>query len=86
MILEDLIRRVDGFPKELTDILTHIVVSHHGLEEWGVPKKPMFPEAIIVHHLDNLDSKVKGVREHMRTTWRTNAGRDYHRLYEANIL
>jgi len=83
MILEDLIRRVDGFPKELTDILTHIVVSHHGLEEWGSPKKPMFPEAIIVHHLDNLDSKVKGVREHMKDNMADERWSDYHRLYEA---
>lgn len=83
MILEDLIRRIDGFPQDLTDILTHIVVSHHGLEEWGSPKKPMFPEAIIVHHLDNLDSKVMGVREHMKDNMADERWSDYHRLYEA---
>ncbi len=83
MILEDLIRRVEGFPKELTDILTHIVVSHHGLEEWGSPKKPMFPEAIIIHHLDNLDAKVKGVKEHMKDNMADERWSEYHRLYEA---
>lgn len=83
MILEDMTRRVEGFPGELTDILTHIVVSHHGLEEWGSPKKPMFPEAIIVHHLDNLDSKVMGVREHMRDSMADERWSEYHRLYEA---
>ncbi len=83
MILEDLIRRTDGFPQELTDILTHIIVSHHGLEEWGSPKKPMFPEALIVHHLDNLDSKVMGVKEHMRDNMVDERWSEYHRLYEA---
>jgi 3'-5' exoribonuclease len=83
MILEDLIQRIDGFPRELTDILTHIIVSHHGLEEWGSPKKPMFPEALIVHHLDNLDSKVMGVKEHMRDHMADDRWSDYHRLFEA---
>jgi 3'-5' exoribonuclease len=85
MILEDLIGRIDGFPQELTDILTHIIISHHGLEEWGSPKKPMFPEALIVHHLDNLDSKVMGVREHMRDNMADDRWSEYHRLYEAKF-
>lgn len=86
MIVEELIGRIDGFPQELTDILTHIVISHHGLEEWGSPKKPMFPEALIVHHLDNLDSKVMGVREHMRDNMADNRWSEYHRLYEAKFF
>lgn len=86
MIVEDLIGRIDGFPQELTDILTHIVISHHGLEEWGSPKKPMFPEALIVHHLDNLDSKVMGVREHMRDNMADDRWSEYHRLYEAKFF
>lgn len=85
MILEDVIARIDGFPEELTDILTHIIISHHGLEEWGSPKKPMFPEALIVHHLDNLDSKVMGVREHMRDNMVDDRWSEYHRLYEAKF-
>lgn len=86
MILEDLIGRIDGFPQKLTDILTHIIISHHGLEEWGSPKKPMFPEALIVHHLDNLDSKVMGVREHMRDNMADDRWSEYHRLYEAKFF
>ncbi|MCK9226879.1 MAG: HD domain-containing protein [Syntrophorhabdaceae bacterium] len=85
MLLEDLIGRIDGFPQGLTDILTHIIISHHGLEEWGSPKKPMFPEALIVHHLDNLDSKVMGVREHMRDNMIDDRWSGYHRLYEAKF-
>ncbi len=85
MLLEDLIRRVEGFPASLTDILTHIIVSHHGLEEWGSPKKPMFAEALVVHYLDNLDSKVMGVREHMKDNMADDRWTEYHRLYEAKF-
>lgn len=86
MILEGLVRRVDGFPDALTDILTHIIVSHHGLEEWGSPKKPMFAEALMVHYLDNLDSKVMGVREHMKDNMADERWSEYHRLYEAKFF
>lgn len=38
--------------------LMHVLAAHHGLVEWGSPVKPSTIEAILVHHLDNLDSKV----------------------------
>ncbi|NDC22572.1 MAG: HD domain-containing protein [Proteobacteria bacterium] len=38
--------------------LMHIVASHHGRIDWGSPVKPATLEAILVHHLDNLDSKM----------------------------
>jgi 3'-5' exoribonuclease len=52
--------RVTGqpFPKELTLRLKHMILSHHGTYEFGSPRLPMTPEAIALHHLDNLDAKV----------------------------
>lgn len=38
--------------------LEHIIVSHQRLPEWGSPKPPMTPEALIVHHADDLDAKM----------------------------
>ena len=38
--------------------LEHIIVAHQRLPEWGSPKPPMTPEALIVHHADDLDAKV----------------------------
>jgi len=38
--------------------LMHILAAHHGKIEWGSPVKPSSLEAILVHHLDNLDSKM----------------------------
>lgn len=37
--------------------LEHIVLSHQRLPEWGSPKPPMTPEALIVHYADDLDAK-----------------------------
>jgi 3'-5' exoribonuclease len=39
--------------------LEHIIVSHQRLPEWGAPKQPMIPEALIVHHADDLDAKLQ---------------------------
>ena len=39
--------------------LEHLIVSHQRLPEWGSPKPPMTPEALIVHHADDLDAKLQ---------------------------
>lgn len=39
-------------------LLQHLVLSHHGKEEWGSPKKPMLREAEILHYIDNIDAKM----------------------------
>lgn len=39
-------------------VLQHLVLSHHGKEEWGSPKKPMIQEAEMLHYIDNIDAKM----------------------------
>lgn len=85
MIFEDLIREIKDFPTHIADALSHIIVSHHGVEEWGSPKKPMFIEALIVHYLDNLDAKVMGVKEYMKDNMEDERWSEYHRLYESKF-
>ncbi|MGD2108672.1 MAG: HD domain-containing protein [Phycisphaerae bacterium] len=46
------------FPSALLWAVQHIVLSHHGSYEFGSPRLPAFPEAIVIHYLDNLDAKV----------------------------
>ena len=48
----------EPFPDELRLRLEHMIVSHHGAYEFGSPKLPMTPEAVALHHLDNLDAKI----------------------------
>lgn len=57
--LPDAERRLGSkFPVETLLRIKHMLVSHHGTYEFGSPKLPMTPEAIALHHLDNLDAKV----------------------------
>ncbi len=53
---------VPGFPPRLRTLVEHLIVSHHGELEYGSPKVPLFPEALLLHHLDNLDSKMECMR------------------------
>ena len=46
------------FPAEIKSVLQHIILAHHGQYEFGSPKLPAVPEAIAIHHLDNLDAKL----------------------------
>jgi 3'-5' exoribonuclease len=62
-MLHDKVRQVpdltgEPFPPALLLRLEHMILSHHGSYEFGSPKLPMTPEAIALHHLDNLDAKV----------------------------
>ncbi len=48
----------EKFPEEAALRLKHMIASHHGTYEFGSPKLPMTPEAVALHHLDNLDAKI----------------------------
>ncbi len=52
------------FPAELKTLVEHLIISHHGQYEFGSPKLPMFPEALMLHYLDDLDSKMESMRAH----------------------
>jgi 3'-5' exoribonuclease len=61
-MLHEKIARVPGFPAELKILLEHMIISHHGQYEFGSPKLPMFPEALMLHYMDDLDSKMESMR------------------------
>ncbi len=50
--------KIKKFPKELLQKLEHIILSHQGRFEWQSPKQPAFPEAMLVHMIDNMDAKM----------------------------
>ncbi|MHB9111652.1 MAG: 3'-5' exoribonuclease YhaM family protein [Thermoleophilia bacterium] len=62
-LVEDHIREMGGLPKDKELDLLHAIISHHGELEWGAPKRPRSAEALVLHHIDNLDAKVKGFLE-----------------------
>src|SRR3954452_3999745 len=63
-MLQAKIAQMPHFPDELKTLLEHLIISHHGEYEFGSPKLPMFPEALMLHYLDDLDSKMESMRAH----------------------
>jgi 3'-5' exoribonuclease len=61
-LVEEKARAIPGFPPKLKLLVEHLILSHHGQLEFGSPKVPLFAEAVLLHHLDNLDSKMEAVR------------------------
>jgi len=61
-MLQAKIALIPQFPAEMKTLLEHLVISHHGQYEFGSPKLPMFPEALMLHYLDDLDSKMESMR------------------------
>lgn len=58
-LLHEKLQRFPDFPPKLRVLVEHMIVSHHGELEFGSPKVPLFPEALLLHQLDNLDSKME---------------------------
>ncbi len=48
----------EPIPRNLIDVLQHIILSHHGTPEFGAVKTPATPEAIAVHVIENFDAKM----------------------------
>ena len=45
----------------------HIILSHHGESQFGAPVRPLTREALLVHHIDNLDAKLKIIDEALQS-------------------
>jgi 3'-5' exoribonuclease len=58
--------QLPDFPPKLRALLEHMIISHHGELEFGSPKVPVFPEALLLHHLDNIDSKMDAMRSALK--------------------
>lgn len=82
-MVQEKIAAIPGFPSELAMLLKHMILSHHGQYEFGSPKRPKTIEATILNYLDDLDSKINGIRTHIRKESANNSRwTAYHRLYD----
>lgn len=72
-MIADKLRDMADFPPRLRSLVEHMIISHHGLLEYGSPKTPVFPEAMLLHYLDDMDSKMECMR-HLIETDRQMAG------------
>ena len=72
-MIGDKLRDIPDFPPRLRSLVEHMIISHHGQLEYGSPKTPVFPEAMMLHYLDDMDSKMECMR-HLVETDRQMAG------------
>jgi 3'-5' exoribonuclease len=61
-MVEEKLRALPEFPVRLRSLVEHMIISHHGQLEFGSPKVPVFPEALLLHYLDDMDSKMECMR------------------------
>lgn len=54
-----------GFPPQDLRRLVHLIASHHGTHEWGAPVLPKSLEAVLLHQIDLMDSRVQGFLDHV---------------------
>jgi 3'-5' exoribonuclease len=71
-LVREKIRAIPDFPAPLAVLLEHLILSHHGTHEFGSPALPQTREAVALHFLDDMDSKMAA----MRTTLESPAGND----------
>ncbi len=81
-MIEDHVRAIPGFPAELSMMIKHLLLSHHGQYDFGSPKRPQFLEAVILNFIDDLDSKINAVQLHVDKEPLSQGWTSYHRLFD----
>ena len=79
-IIDEKMKLIKDFPEEQAVLLKHLVVSHHGVKEFGSPELPKTVEAVLLNHIDEIDSKVKGIREFMASEDPNASWTSFHKL------
>lgn len=67
MMVEAAAAKIAGLSPELRQHLMHLLLSHHGKGEWGSPVNPCTLEAVLLHQIDLLDSRVQGFIDHVNS-------------------
>ncbi len=61
-MLREKLQTIAPFPEKLRVLVEHMILSHHGKYEFGSPKLPMTPEALLLNTLDDLEAKMQTMR------------------------
>lgn len=75
-MVEKAIDSLPGFPPRLKTLVLHLILSHHGKLEFGSPKLPMIPEALVLNFVDDLDAKMQAVASEFEKSLREGKGAD----------
>ncbi len=76
-----------GTEEGVRNKILHIILSHHGHNDFGSPKEPMFPEAVVVYYADEMSSKVSEIVEFVKETRESTEDEFmYHKRHSRNIF
>lgn len=67
-----------GISNEIAILLRHMILSHHGVYEYGSPVLPMVPEAEALYLIDNMDARMNTLNKAMA---KVNEGEFTSRIY-----
>jgi 3'-5' exoribonuclease len=81
-MIERKIKEVENFPENAALLLKHLIVSHHGSREFGSPEPPKTLEGLLLNYLDEIDSKINGIREFMESQETDDNWTAYHKPME----
>jgi 3'-5' exoribonuclease len=84
-MVDDKLSGINNFPEDQMLLLKHMIVSHHGTREFGSPEPPKTIEAILLNYIDEIDSKVKAVRDFIASEDPDETWTSYHRLLERHF-
>ncbi len=81
-LISEKIRLIDGFPPRKAMLVKHMILSHHGQLEFGSPKRPKIPEALLLSYADDLDAKMADFTQFISKEKRPESNwTGYHRLF-----
>jgi 3'-5' exoribonuclease len=79
-MVDEKLSGIEDFPEDRIFLLKHMMVSHHGAREFGSPEPPKTIEAVLLNYIDEIDSKVNGIRDFMAAEDPNETWTSYHRL------
>ncbi|MBW2671088.1 MAG: HD domain-containing protein [Deltaproteobacteria bacterium] len=84
-MVDEKLSGIEDFPEDRILLLKHLIVSHHGAREFGSPEPPKTIEAVLLNYIDEIDSKVNGIRDFMASEDPNETWTSYHRLLERHF-
>jgi 3'-5' exoribonuclease len=79
-MVDQRLQKIADVPAEQANLLKHLIVSHHGAPEFGAVEPPKTIEAVLLHYIDELDSKINAIRDFMAQDPSDQAWTAYHRV------
>ncbi len=79
-MVEKRLQKLADVPREEANLLKHLIVSHHGAPEFGAVEPPKTIDAVLLHYIDEIDSKINAIREFMAKDATSPTWTAYHRV------